>query len=53
MVTMESAESAYLDQGQGSTVNFSLESAPQLGVEGCVWLHGQPPKGKFGCLGAT
>ena len=30
---MEFTESPSLDQGQGSTVNFSPESASQLGVE--------------------
>lgn len=45
MVTVESAESAYFGQGQDSTVNFRPESAPQLGLGECLWLHGRPPKG--------
>lgn len=34
MVTMESTQIPYLDQGWGSTVSFSLESVSQLGMEG-------------------
>lgn len=50
MVTMESTESPYWDQGWGVTVNFILESAPQLGMEGCLQLRGQPSKGKLASL---
>lgn len=37
---MEYTESPYLDQDLESTVNFSLESAPKLGIVGCFRLHG-------------
>lgn len=47
MVTMESTESPYWDQSRGVTVNFSPDSAPQLGMEGCLQLCGRPSKGKL------
>lgn len=45
---MEPTESPSLDQGQGSTVNFSPESASQLGVEwGASGYMADPPEGSL------